>query len=64
MSLGLALSTIQSSAASAPLDTTTLRIIGSRDGRSPPLETKVTTTPWRSATFSTSAFTGQASAST
>ena len=63
-SLAFAFSTIQSSAASAPLETTTWRTIGSRDGRRPPFETKVTTRPWRAATFAASSFTGQASAST
>src|SRR5688500_12167510 len=64
MSLAWACSTIQSSAASAPADTTTTRIIGSRDGLTPPLLTKVTTRPSRSATLMASSLTGQASAST
>src|SRR5690606_38559139 len=50
-------------ASKAP-ETMTLRIIGSRDGRSPELATKVTGRPCRSATLRTSGFTGQASAST
>ena len=57
-------STIQSSAASAPCGTMTLRIIGSREGRRPKLATKVTGTPCRPPTRSTSSLTGQASAST
>jgi len=62
--MAAAFSAIQSSAASAPFDTTTLRIVGSRDGRNPPFETKVTASPCRCATLTTSSFTGQASAST
>ena len=54
---------IQSSAASALFGTTTCVTIGSREGRRPPLETMTTGRRCRSATFSASAFTGQASPS-
>ena len=59
-----ACSAIQLSAASKAFETMTLRTIGSRDGRSPELATKVTSIPSRSATFRISGLTGQASAST
>ena len=57
-------SAIHLSAASAPCSTTTIATSGCAEGRIPPLVTKVTDAPCRSATFTISARTGQASAST
>jgi hypothetical protein len=59
-----ACATIQSSAASNAPETTCTRTRGARGTASQAFATKTTASPWRSATFTTSALTGQASAST
>mmetsp|Transcript_26984 Transcript_26984/g.48929 ORF Transcript_26984/g.48929 Transcript_26984/m.48929 type:complete len:328 (+) Transcript_26984:3132-4115(+) len=57
-------SAIHMSATSGPSGTMTVSTRGFCDRRSPPFETILTGTRWRVATFSASALTGQASAST